>query len=540
MVAASVVGIVAATPGVALAASTGGAVTFAAQAVKISRLTAPVQMTKDDPVPSRGFSGPFMLADPANPRIIVAATAELRTRVCYLLRSTDAGVTWHILPALPALGSYPFCTTPNGGITQAPLAWGRNNTLYYALNGYSNADGGDSRQANYSVQLARSTNLGNSWSTTLVDNNRGRTGTAVTNDTVTGLAVDTSGPQDVVYVAFGQAHPKAPKTSPQANPGSMVAVSTDGGSNFRTAIDLNQFSHVSAVLNGKSYPLRIGRPILSVGRGGVVLATAPGGTAAGTTIPGPRPPVPLLVARSTDQGRTWSLATLSPPVTSYGGPTGFAWTPKGGAQGTFLVTDAVRPTGETGASNVEMMRSTDGGQTWSAPLRLNNDNPSKQFVHFLPEVGVAPNGRVDVAWYDFRRQHGFSPDVYYTYSTDAGVTWAPNVRITDRPINFSIGITNNVDVRQPVGVASANPYAAVGWVDTRLGNTTTQTQDDFGAVAQFAPLPASSSSVLPVLAAIFGGLVVAGLILILILVSRRRREGPTPPRVEQRQPVGAG
>ncbi len=108
----------------------------------------------------------------------------------------------------------------------------------------------------------------------------------------------------------------------------------------------------------------------------------------------------------------------------------------------------------------------------------------------------------------------------YSYSSDGGVTWAHNVQVTDQPVNFGLGGSFNSDLRQPPGVASANQYAAFGWADSRLGNPTTQTQDDFGDVAQFAPLPASST-VLPVLAAVFGGLVAAGIVLLV----RSRREG---------------
>jgi hypothetical protein len=53
-------------------------------------------------------------------------------------------------------------------------------------------------------------------------------------------------------------------------------------------------------------------------------------------------------------------------------------------------------------------------------------------------------------------------------------------------------------------------------------------------------LPATSSSVLPRLAAIFAGLLFAGAVLVLLLWYRRREDGVTvPPRIEQQEPVGA-
>lgn len=537
-------GVMVSSPGVAGASSSTGRAEFKAQKAKVTRLTAGVQMTKDDPVPSRTFSSPVMLADPANPRIVVAAMAELRTGVCYLARSADAGRTWHILPAVPALASYPDCTTTFGGDVVAPLAWGRNDTLYYALDGYSTADGGNSRQSNFSVLLARSTNLGNSWSTSVVDNSRGLTGQAVTfNAPVTSVAVDSSGPKDIVYVGWGQNHPRASAKSPLSNSGTMVGVSTDGGVNFAPPANINSFAHVSVTVRGKNYPLIMSAPFLAVGKGGVVEAMSGPRTLSGTTVPGPSPALPVLVARSTDQGRTWSVADMGPPVNTPRGPVleaDLKWDPLGGAQGSFVAVYAAYPAKAAGPADIEFQRSTDGGKTWSAPVILNDDHLSSQFLHFLPTLGVAPNGRIDVAWYDFRGQHAFAPDVYYTYSANDGRTWAPNVKVTDQPIDFSIGVSANSDVRQPPGVASANQYTAFGWADTRLGNKVTQTQDVFGDAAQHAPLPATGSTIQPILSAVFVGLLVLGGILLGVVMSRRRKESPPPPRVDERQPVASG
>lgn len=548
-VAGSIAVVLTAVPGLARADTFGGAASFHPQSSKISRVVTATQMTKDDPVPSRGFSSPFMLADPTNPHVIVAATAELRSRVCYLSRSTDTGRTWHILPALPAPGAYPYCTNTVGGAVVAPLAWGRNGTLYYALNGYGNSDGGASRKSNISVLLARSTDLGNTWSTTLVDNTRGGTGTEVKNDIpVTGLAVDTSAPQDIVYVGFAQGHPAFPQTSAQGTDGSMVAVSKDGGRSFARPVDLNQFSHVSFSAGAQSYPLVLSTPFLAVSGKGVLVAVSGPRTPGNITIPGATLPEPVLVARSSDQGKTWSVSAMSPPVNTPRGPTledGVAWIPKGGPQGTFVTAYAAvappppGPTATPGPADIMFQRSTDGGQTWSNPVRINDDDLAQQYLHFLPQLAVAPNGRISVAWYDFRQQHGFAPDVYSTYSTDAGLSWAPNVRVTGQSLNFSIGVSANSDIRQPPGIAAASQYSAYGWADTRLGNTDTQTQDDFGNVAQFSPLPASGSNTAPILAAIFGGLAAAGIILVLLLL-RRRRKDPMPPVPRDRQPVGAG
>jgi hypothetical protein len=514
--------------------------TFAAQSVSIKRLSAAVQMTKDYPAPARAFTGPTdMLADPADPRIVVASTADLRTRVCYLLRSNDGGHTWHIMPSVPALLAYPYCTTAdNAGATQAAIAWGRHNTLYYALGGYGNGEGGS--DGHTSVLLARSTDLGKTWSTVVVDNNRGKTGVAPADSGVTGLAVDTSGPKDVVYLGFMQTYPTAPKNSPLTDGAVVLAVSTDGGATFARQVNINDFSHVTQTVAGQTLPLIMqsyfGGPWM-VAHDGVVEAVSGAQTthqynASGTG----GSALPQLVARSTDQGRTWSVTTLGPPVfTGTGSQTGIGWTPRGGPHGTFLAAYAGTPAtaGSSGSANILLQRSTDDGQTWSDPVIIDDDDPAQAFTSFYPQMGVAPNGRVDVVWQDNRDQHDYHFQVQYTYSTDGGVTWAHNVAVTDQPINFALGVSYNSDIRQPPGVASADQYATFGWADTRLGDDTTQTQDDFGATAQFAPLPAASSTLLPVLAAVFSGLAVAGLVLLLILLIWRRRGEASQPTTEQ-------
>jgi hypothetical protein len=145
-------------------------------------------------------------------------------------------------------------------------------------------------------------------------------------------------------------------------------------------------------------------------------------------------------------------------------------------------------------------------------------------------LSTAPNGRVDVVWQDNRDATDFHFNVRYTYSTDGGRSWAPNIQVNDRPLDFNLGVSFNSDVRQPPGVASADEYAIFGWADTRLGNEVTQTQDDFSTIAQFKPIP-RETSVAPVWAAAFGGLLLAGLVLFIMqFVQLRRRAGATAER----------
>src|SRR4051812_31690104 len=75
----------------------------------------------------------------------------------------------------------------------------------------------------------------------------------------------------------------------------------------------------------------------------------------------------------------------------------------------------------TGSSSntcdVMFARSTNGGVSFSAPLRIND--PGANAHHWFGTLAVAPNGRIDVCWYDTRRDtnSNFS-ELYYCSSSD--------------------------------------------------------------------------------------------------------------------------
>jgi len=90
---------------------------------------------------------------------------------------------------------------------------------------------------------------------------------------------------------------------------------------------------------------------------------------------------------------------------------------------------SVSPSG--GGTDVMFARSTDGGATFSAPQRINDDpvNPNKW--HWFGTLSVAPNGRIDSVWLDTRNAaNNTDSQLFYSWSTDGGVTWAPNVAVS--------------------------------------------------------------------------------------------------------------
>ena len=92
---------------------------------------------------------------------------------------------------------------------------------------------------------------------------------------------------------------------------------------------------------------------------------------------------------------------------------------------------SVQPSGQN-FTEVMFARSTDGGATFSPPVRVNDDANHQSKWHWFGTFAVAPNGRLDTVWYDTRNDAGnLLSQLFYSYSTDAGVTWSPNVPVSN-------------------------------------------------------------------------------------------------------------
>ena len=536
-------------------------------------LTQSKRATTDDLDPSRLYSSPDLAVDPRNPRIVVASFADLRSRHCGLLRSTDAGKTWKRLDASPSTPGYPFCMIPDDSNIQAHVAFGRNGTLYYALSGWNVQDGG-SAAGTVSVMLGRSDDLGDSWQTVMVDDTRGkaeadREGVRPLTD----LVVDTkSGNEDVIYVTWVKQFPGT--SGATAKPiQAMVGVSRDGGRTFAPAIRLSDGAFTPEVFDRARasappatgaaataapsgyVPANFGgdRPTVTVDANGTAYAAWFSVTTSNVS---PRPTPGHFFSTSTDQGRTWTATQIAPfDVTNGRGRLKIAWTPTGGPQGSLnLVVEGNRFPDTQDYAEVFRRRSTDGGKTWTDREPLSSDQPGNGRGKYHPNIAVAPNGRVDVIWWDTRDDPGIrGNDVYYVFSEDGGATWSKNIRISDRTVDRRIGVwVFNFDMSTVPSVASTDAYAIFGWDDTRetppelikggsaepgFGIT-----DIYTAAAQHAPVGAASSDTAAVIAAIALGLVAGVLILVAVLVGRRAgaRARPAATTRPARTPAGVG
>ena len=505
------------------------------------RITKAFNATGDDLSPTRTYSAPHVAVDPNDPLRMAAATPEYRTKVCRLMVTTNGGQNWRLLDSTPSPTSYPFCAHTSGINYQVQTAFGRDGTLYYALSGYDNndltpADAHGGVYGNISVLLARSDDLGENWETTVVRSTRGATelSAAENNRPVTGLAVDTeTGDQDTVYVGWRKS--SAPGVSGVVGQ-AMLSVSTDGGRSFGEPVEM---ADAWAATKPESEKWGGSNPYLAVDEEGTLYGVFSGST---SVTPSPQGGSNAIIAvRSTDKGKTFSFSEVNPPSPYYGGMQA-TWGPGPEKQGTLHVVyeDKIGPTAGQSDRDIYYRRSSDGGRTWAEAVRLNGDDPQNLepgggHLQVGPNVTVAPNGRVDAAWWDFRDDiGGFTNDVYYSYSEDNGRTWSKNYRITDRSIDRRIGIwSNGYDMRTPIGIGSTNDLATLVWDDTRNSIQVGDGQDVFAGIVQFSAIGGGGSDAARYALAALGGLALVGLILLGISFAASRRDkaaGITPAR----------
>lgn len=130
---------------------------------------------------------------------------------------------------------------------------------------------------------------------------------------------------------------------------------------------------------------------------------------------------------------------------------------------------SVIPTGSSNGSDVMFVRSTDGGQTFSAPVRVNDDPVNHNKWHWFGTLAVAPNGRIDSLWLDSRNAvNNTDSQLFYSYSMDGGMTWAANVAVSN-PFNPFLGYPNQNKLGDYLTVVSDNTGGNVAYAATFNG-----------------------------------------------------------------------
>ncbi len=130
---------------------------------------------------------------------------------------------------------------------------------------------------------------------------------------------------------------------------------------------------------------------------------------------------------------------------------------------------SVRPVGAATGSDVMFARSTNGGQSFSAPRRINDDAVNHAKWHWFGTLSVAPNGRIDAVWLDTRNAaNNTNSQLFFSSSIDGGNTWSANTAISNS-FNPFVGYPNQQKLGDYITMVSDNGGANVAYAATFNG-----------------------------------------------------------------------
>jgi hypothetical protein len=119
--------------------------------------------------------------------------------------------------------------------------------------------------------------------------------------------------------------------------------------------------------------------------------------------------------------------------------------------------------------DIILNRSTDGGQTWSTGIRVNQDPVNNGKIQYFPAVHVDKQGGLNVIFYDDRNTTSDSTGVFLARSEDGGDTWK-EFEISDK--NFKplpIGGLGQGYQGDNISITSGNNRLWPVWMDNRTG-----------------------------------------------------------------------
>lgn len=419
---------------------------------------------------------PSIAANPNNPKNLVVGSHQYTTTAVYTAayRSSDGGNTW-IGPVLLPLSkptdffaSDPSLTADRSGIFYySYMSIGLRNikTIYGSTTIFSN-----------DIVVARSMDNGASWQTSIAvtAENRSFPSYIYVFDILFDKPYISSGPissyRDVIVVSYTEFIDGFNSLTRQSftNVTIKMVASFDNGITWTAPISVSPTYSITS-----STIVRIVQgSIPAVGPDGTIYVayydSGEDGWLTGHAY--------IMVTRSLDGGKTFSppvvAAVIPYELSFFSGPIGFRWwssmfpSMSVGPDGTIYIVYAADPDGPGGdPADIFLVKSIDKGLTWSAPLRVNDDNTKN--AQFFPWVSVDPRGVVHIIWGDRRLDPtDFGYDIYYANSTN-GISFSRNVRVTDYTNNILFG--NPFFIGDYFNVVATNDNVHVVWTDTRRG-----------------------------------------------------------------------
>ena len=129
--------------------------------------------------------------------------------------------------------------------------------------------------------------------------------------------------------------------------------------------------------------------------------------------------------------------------------------------------------GPESGSDIVMFKSTDQGNTYTGPVRVNQDPENADADQFQPWIAVTEKGQVNVSFFDRRNDpSNFFIDTYLARSNDFGETFfdlRASASMWDPSVNAPTSVSGKF-IGDYQGLAADDRFAYPFWNDTQLNN----------------------------------------------------------------------